>query len=90
MPDSLVNIMYSFLLLKADLTWLAIVGILSSAISVYFYLRIVVLMYFKSSDQELILEKSDTGLAAVMVSLIIVIILGVLPGSFIQMIAEFL
>ncbi len=76
--------------IKADLTWLAIVGILSSAISVYFYLRIVVLMYFKSSEQELALEKSDTGLAAVMVSLIIVIILGVLPGSFIQMITEFL
>ncbi len=76
--------------IKADLTWLAIVGILSSAISVYFYIRIVVLMYFKSSDQELTLEKSDTGLAAVMVSLIIVIILGILPGSFIQMITEFL
>lgn len=76
--------------IKADLTWLAIVGIISSVISVYFYLRIVVLMYFKSADKELELEKSDTGLAAVMVSLIIVVILGVLPGSFIQMITEFL
>lgn len=76
--------------IKADLTWLAIIGIISSVISVYFYLRIVVLMYFKSADQDLELEKSDTGLAAVMVSLIIVVILGVLPGSFIQLITDFL
>ncbi|MGD8307050.1 MAG: NADH-quinone oxidoreductase subunit N, partial [Ignavibacteria bacterium] len=36
--------------IKSNLTWLAIVGVLSSVISVYFYLRIVVVMYFKSSD----------------------------------------
>lgn len=76
--------------IKADLTWLAIVGVVSSAISVYFYLRIVVLMYFKPSEEELVIEKSNTGYAAVMVSLLLVIILGVLPGSFIQMISGFL
>lgn len=76
--------------IKADLTWLAIIGVLSSVISVYFYLRIVVLMYFKTSDQELSVERSNTGLTAVMVSLFLVIILGVLPGSFIDLISEFL
>ena len=76
--------------IKADLTWLAIIGVLSSIISVYFYLRIVVLMYFKTSDQELSVERSNTGLTAVMVSLFLVIILGVLPGSFIDLISEFL
>ena len=76
--------------IKADLTWLAIIGVLSSVISVYFYLRIVVLMYFKTSDQELSVERSSTGLTAVMVSLFLVIILGVLPGSFIDLISEFL
>ncbi|MFO7524550.1 MAG: NADH-quinone oxidoreductase subunit N [Ignavibacteriaceae bacterium] len=76
--------------IKADLTWLAIVGVISSVISVYFYLRIVVLMYFKPSGEELVLEKSNTGYAAVMVSLLLVIVLGVLPGSFIQMISGFL
>lgn len=76
--------------IKADLTWLAIIGVISSVISVYFYLRIVVLMYFKSAEQPLQIEKSNSGLTAVMVSLILVIMLGVLPGSFIQLITEFL
>lgn len=76
--------------IKADLTWLAIVGVISSVISVYFYLRIVVVMYFKSAEQPLFLEKSNTGLTAVMVSLLIVIVLGVLPGSFIDLVSEFL
>lgn len=76
--------------IKADLTWLAILGVISSVISVYFYLRIVVLMYFKSTEQHIVVEKSNSGLAAIMVSLLLVIILGVLPGSFIEMISEFL
>lgn len=76
--------------IKADLTWLAVIGVISSVISVYFYLRIVVLMYFKSSTQSFSYEKSNTGLTAVMVSLLLVIVLGVFPGSFIELIAEFL
>ncbi|MCK7524739.1 MAG: hypothetical protein MZV64_47595 [Ignavibacteriales bacterium] len=42
--------------IKSDLTWLAILGVISSAISVYFYLRIVVLMYFKDSEDEFAIE----------------------------------
>ncbi len=76
--------------IKAELTWLAILGVLSSAISVYFYLRIVVLMYFKDAEQELSLEKSNTGLFAVIVSVFLVIALGVAPGSVINLIASFL
>lgn len=76
--------------IKADLTWLAILGVISSVISVYFYLRIVVLIYFRSSDQQLLVGKSGSGYVAVMVSLLMVILLGVLPGSFIEMISEFL
>ena len=37
---------------KAHLTWLAIIGVIASVISVYFYLRIVVIMYFKSPETE--------------------------------------
>jgi NADH-quinone oxidoreductase subunit N len=46
---------------KAELTWLAIAGVLSSAISVYFYLRIIVLMYFRESEKDLIAVRSNTG-----------------------------
>ncbi len=68
-------------------TWLALVGILSSVISVYFYLRIVVYMYFtKSEDESDIGELSQTGLLSVIASVILVIALGISPGSLIRLI----
>ena len=76
--------------IKSHLTWLAIVGVLSSVISVYFYLRIVVLMYFKEPESEFVLEKSNAGLLAVIISALFVIIIGVAPGSIISLISSFL
>ena len=76
--------------IKSHLTWLAIVGVLSSVISVYFYLRIVVLMYFKEPESEFVLEKSNAGLLAVIISALLVIIIGVAPGSIISLISSFL
>ncbi len=76
--------------IKAHLTWLAIVGVLSSVISVYFYLRIVVLMYFRDAEGELSLEKSSTGTLAVVIAALLVIAIGIAPGSIIGMISSFL
>ncbi len=75
---------------KADLTWLAIVGVVSSAISVYFYLRVVVLMYFREPSEEFIVADSKSGLFAVTLSVLLFIILGIIPGSFIDLISSFL
>ncbi len=76
--------------IKANLTWLAIVGVISSVISVYFYLRIVVLMYFKDAELEVKVEESNTGLLAVMISVLLVIVIGIAPGSLINLISSFL
>jgi len=76
--------------IKAHLTWLAIVGVLSSVISVYFYLRVVVLMYFNDAEGELELEKSNTGLLAVVISVLLVIVIGIAPGSILSLITSFL
>jgi len=38
--------------IKSHLTWLAIVGVLNSAVSVYYYLRIVVIMYMKEAAED--------------------------------------
>ena len=75
--------------IKSGLTWLAILGVLSSLISVYFYLRIVVLMYFKSADQELVFEKSSSGMLAVIISVLLIILLGLAPGHLIDLISSF-
>jgi len=39
--------------IEADLIWLAIVVVAASAISAYFYLRVVAVMYFNSSEDKL-------------------------------------
>ena len=75
--------------IKSGLTWLAILGVLSSLISVYFYLRIVVLMYFKTADQELVFEKSKSGMLAVIISVLLIILLGLAPGHLIDLISSF-
>ncbi|HSP86528.1 MAG TPA: NADH-quinone oxidoreductase subunit N, partial [Ignavibacteriaceae bacterium] len=76
--------------IKADMVWLAIVGVISSAISVYFYLRIVVLMYFKDPESEISISNHNTGLLAVIISVLLVIVLGLAPGSIIDLITSFL
>jgi NADH-quinone oxidoreductase subunit N len=80
---------------KSHLTWLAIVGVLSSVISVYFYLRVVVLMYFGGGkDAEPvplnIPENSNAGLLAVIICVLFVIVIGIAPGSIISLISSFL
>jgi NADH-quinone oxidoreductase subunit N len=75
--------------IKADLNWLAIIGVISSAISVYFYLRIVVYMYFRDSEEKFAISDSKTGLTAVILSSILVILLGLFPGTILQLISSF-
>jgi NADH-quinone oxidoreductase subunit N len=75
---------------RAELTWLAIIGVLSSAVSVYFYLRIVVLMYFRENERDVMAIRSNTGMTAVVISVVLVIILGVAPGRLIDIITSFL
>ena len=75
---------------KSGFTWLAIIGVISSVISVYFYLRIVVVMYFRESDEVPEISISKTGMFAVILSTLIIILLGVLPGSLIDLISSFL
>jgi NADH-quinone oxidoreductase subunit N len=76
--------------IKAKLTWLAILGVISSAISVYFYLRIVVLMYFKTSEEELSIESSNSSMFAIVFSVVLIILLGIFPGSLLNLITKFI
>jgi len=58
--------------ISAGLTWLAIVGVISSIIASYFYLRIIVLMYFREPQHT---DNIVIGLASVAIT-----ILGLMPG----------
>ena len=76
--------------IEQKLTWLAIVGVVSSVISVYFYLRVVVYMYFKDEMNNFALEKNNSGLLAVVISGFLVIAFGILPDSLLNLITSFL
>jgi NADH-quinone oxidoreductase subunit N len=66
--------------IKAGYTGLAIIGVLTSVVSVFFYLRIVVMMYMTPADSPARLPSVPrvAGLALV-VSAILVFYLGILP-----------
>jgi NADH-quinone oxidoreductase subunit N len=65
---------------KAGYVWLAIIGVLTSVVSVYFYLRIVVMMYMTPTDTPIKFPAVPrmAGLALV-VSVLLVFYLGILP-----------
>jgi NADH-quinone oxidoreductase subunit N len=65
---------------KAGYTGLAIIGVLTSVVSVFFYLRIVVMMYMTPNDSpEPVPAVPRMAGAALIVSAILIFYLGILP-----------
>ncbi len=69
---------------KADMTWLALVGVLTSLVSAYYYLRLVVIMYFREGEADLAAKPSHSAMATVILSAIFVVMLGVYPSLIVQ------
>ena len=66
--------------MKAGYYWLAVIGVLTSVVSVFFYLRIVVMMYMSPDDAAVQFPAVPRiAGAALVVSAILVFYLGVLP-----------
>lgn len=63
----------------ADFIWLAIVAILSAAISVYYYFRVIQAMYFKEPTNEEALEFSPSFRFVLLGAAIIILVLGIHP-----------
>lgn len=74
---------------KANLTWLAIVGVLTSAISVYYYLRVVVCMYFREGEAISTPTVSKSSMAALVLSAVAVIWLGIMPSFVLDLVQGF-
>jgi NADH-quinone oxidoreductase subunit N len=79
---------------KANMTWLAVVGVLTSAISAYYYLRLVVVMYFRESQDsgvqaDLSATPSLQLLLAVCLCAIMVIQLGLFPSIIVELAQRF-
>jgi NADH-quinone oxidoreductase subunit N len=67
--------------IKAGETWLALIGVLTSVVSVFFYLRIVVMMYMTAGEERRgVPPIPQVAWAALIVSAILVLYLGILPA----------
>ena len=69
-----------------QLLWLVLVGVVNSAISIYYYLRIVTAMYFREANAPFTVTRSP-GLVFVMALMpIIVLEMGLMPGWWLRLI----
>ena len=68
-----------------QLKWLAVVGIVNSAISIFYYLRIVTAMYFREPTEPFTPTRS-AGLTIVMVvSAVLILAMGILPSMWLAL-----
>jgi NADH-quinone oxidoreductase subunit N len=67
--------------IKAGYIWLAIIGVMNSLVSVYYYLRITVLMYMRPAETDLgPVAFSPAQTAVVAVTAAGVLLIGIFPG----------
>ena len=72
--------------IKAGYIWLAILGVLNSAVSLYYYLRVMVYMYFKDPQEDFSWVSINVATAvSIVIAIAGVLYLGVLPGSLIEL-----
>ena len=66
--------------IRANMTWLAILGVMTSLISVYYYLRLVVVMYFRDGEANVDKPVPVLAFLAVAFAGLMVLALGVYPS----------
>jgi NADH-quinone oxidoreductase subunit N len=72
--------------IKSGYIWLAIIGVMNSLVSVYYYLRITVLMYMKPAEAELGPIPFTKGVTlAVALTAVATLVIGIFPGFFYDM-----
>ncbi|MSM39758.1 MAG: NADH-quinone oxidoreductase subunit NuoN [Geobacter sp.] len=72
--------------IQAGYVWLAIIGVLNSAASVYYYLRVMVYMYMKDPTEEFDWLKVSPAIAlCVILAVAGVLIPGIVPGTLLSL-----
>jgi len=67
---------------KTELMWLVIFALLMAAISVYYYFRVIIAMYFKTGTPELSTSVSATDKLLLVLTCVLVLLLGIFPHLF--------
>lgn len=71
---------------NGQLVWLVIVGVINSAISIYYYLRIVTAMYFREATAPFTVTRSPGLLFVIVLMPIIVLEMGIMPGWWLRLV----
>jgi NADH-quinone oxidoreductase subunit N len=71
---------------KANYYWLAIIGVLNSAVAAYYYLRVLIYMYFREPEKQLATGGfSPAAVLAIIISVWGVLNMGILPSAFLAL-----
>ncbi|MBM4170021.1 MAG: NADH-quinone oxidoreductase subunit N [Ignavibacteria bacterium] len=65
---------------KADMIWLAVLGVLTSLVSVYYYLRLVILMYFREGSGDVAVRPTWAAMLSIGFAAYLVIQFGIFPS----------
>jgi len=71
--------------------WLTVIGMLNSVVSIYYYLRLVVVMYMQPADADSIAERPTASVAlyaAIGMALLGVVYLGIFPSQLLEISLE--
>jgi len=72
--------------IEAGWIWVAVIGVLMSAVSLYYYMGIVVNMYLKNSSEDTPVPlRAPVLVAAIALCLVATLVLGLYPGPFVEM-----
>jgi NADH-quinone oxidoreductase subunit N len=73
--------------LDAGLTWLVVVGVVSTVVAAFFYLRIAGMMFLEEPDTERPIPEQTTGMSlAIAVAAALVVFLGIQPGPVLDLV----
>ena len=68
--------------MRADLVWLAVIGVVLSAVSAYYYLRVIIYMFFREPEEEFAVRAPISGsmAAALAITAVATILIGIVPS----------
>lgn len=70
--------------IEANYIWLAIIAVVNSAVSLYYYFRVVMLMYMREPEGDIPLTMSPALTLAIFIMVAATVVIGVYPGPFIE------
>ena len=73
---------------NGQLLWLVVIGVINSAISIFYYLRIVTAMYFREATTPFTPTRSPGLLFVIAICPLIVLELGLMPGWWLKLVGQ--